>query len=557
MSTEEVIFIVRQVQEKYLEGNRKVYTCFVDLEKAYDRVPRSVVYWCLRKRGVPEKLTEEELQERFLAWKGTLERRGLKVNTGKTELMISSREGHEEVNIGVEDGTVLKQNIEFNYLGSIIIEEGGTVKTVRQRQKEAWQNWREVIGVVLDNKMPLRLKMKIYKTVIRSTLLYGTETWALKRNEEGLLERSEMIRETENFEEVCVGLHQGSALTPYLLVLVLDVLSEETKNVELRELLYADGLVNTAENEEDLQRRVGEWQESLERGGMAEQEVSEEVVKTSSSFPIIFTFRSPLSSPRRPASRHNNTILAAKSFFVEDASLKIRPLGSTLSHEGGNEAEVDSRIKAVWGKWREVAGVVCDKKMSIKLKVKIYSTVIRPVLLYGSETWALRRKEKAKLEETAMRILRWIMRISLLERLENDEIRRAGLVKITEMIRKARLRWYGHVLRMDDEEGVKRAWEEPVRGRISRGRQRIRWRDKVKEDMDRRGRLESIRSLLDIAVGKHFVIARIAVGKHSVTLPSNSGLESMLDISVSSNRVGKHSSLASNSIGKAISVSCQ
>ncbi|XP_066959111.1 uncharacterized protein [Macrobrachium rosenbergii] len=109
-----------------------------------------------------------------------------------TGLMISNREGHEEINIQVEDVTVRKQNTVFNYLGSIITEEGGTEKAVRQRVKEARRKWREATGVVLDKKMPLRLKIKIYKTIIRPLPLYGAETWELKRTEEGLLERTEM-----------------------------------------------------------------------------------------------------------------------------------------------------------------------------------------------------------------------------------------------------------------------------------------------------------------------------------------------------------------------------
>ena len=54
------IFMVRQIQEKYLEKNRCLYQAFIDLmlEKAYDRVPREVIYWSLHKKLVPEKLIQ-------------------------------------------------------------------------------------------------------------------------------------------------------------------------------------------------------------------------------------------------------------------------------------------------------------------------------------------------------------------------------------------------------------------------------------------------------------------------------------------------------------------
>ena len=54
--TNDATFILRQAQEKSLKGNRELYIAYVDLEKADDKVPREVVYWCLRKRVVSEKL---------------------------------------------------------------------------------------------------------------------------------------------------------------------------------------------------------------------------------------------------------------------------------------------------------------------------------------------------------------------------------------------------------------------------------------------------------------------------------------------------------------------
>ena len=55
--TMETIFIIPQVQEKYLAKRQDLYLAFIDLEKAFDRVPRTVVKWALRKAGVGEWIT--------------------------------------------------------------------------------------------------------------------------------------------------------------------------------------------------------------------------------------------------------------------------------------------------------------------------------------------------------------------------------------------------------------------------------------------------------------------------------------------------------------------
>ena len=52
------IFIVRQLQEKYLEKKKKkkLYHIFVDLEKTFDKIPRTAIRWALRRQSVPERL---------------------------------------------------------------------------------------------------------------------------------------------------------------------------------------------------------------------------------------------------------------------------------------------------------------------------------------------------------------------------------------------------------------------------------------------------------------------------------------------------------------------
>ena len=52
--TTDALFVARRMQKKHRDKKKKLYMCFVDTEKAVDRVPRKVMEWAMRKKGLPE-----------------------------------------------------------------------------------------------------------------------------------------------------------------------------------------------------------------------------------------------------------------------------------------------------------------------------------------------------------------------------------------------------------------------------------------------------------------------------------------------------------------------
>ena len=58
-------------------------------------------------------------------------------------------------------------------------------------------------------------------------------------------------------------------------------------------------------------------------------------------------------------------------------------LGTSIEEEGGMETEIAKRVGSGWMNWKKCSGVLCDKRMPVKLKGKVYRTVIvRPSMQY-------------------------------------------------------------------------------------------------------------------------------------------------------------------------------
>ena len=136
-------------------------------------------------------LGSTSLQQNVWNWQRCMERKGLRVNTAKTEVMVSSKE-RENINVVDRHNNQLKQTEAFKYLGSTLTETGSCEREVAARVNAAWNKWRKLIPVICDKQMSLRARAKVYKSIVRPVLLYGAETRATKETDLKLLEKTEM-----------------------------------------------------------------------------------------------------------------------------------------------------------------------------------------------------------------------------------------------------------------------------------------------------------------------------------------------------------------------------
>ncbi|KAK3544183.1 hypothetical protein QTP86_007966 [Hemibagrus guttatus] len=309
-STTDAIFALRILMEKYRDGQRELHCVFVDLEKAYDRVPREELWYCMRKSGVAEKY----------------------------------------------------------------------VRVVQDMYERS-------------------------RTVVRCA-----------------------VGQTEEFN-VEVGLHQGSALSPFLFAIVMDQLSEEVRQESPWTMMFADDIVICSESREQVEENLERWRFALERRGM-------KVSRSKTEYMCV-------------NEREGSGTVRLQGEEVKKVQ-EFKYLGSTVQSNGECGKEVKKRVQAGWNGWRKVSGVLCDQKISVRIKGKVYRTVVRPAMLYGLETVSLRKRQESELEVAELKMLRFSLGVTRLDRIRNEYIRGTAHVgRLGDKVREARLRWFGHVQRRE------------------------------------------------------------------------------------------------------------
>ncbi|XP_070034531.1 uncharacterized protein [Nicotiana tomentosiformis] len=152
-------------------------------------------------------------------------------------------------------------------------------------------------------------------------------------------------------------------------------------------------------------------------------------------------------------------------------------LGSIIQGDREIDKDITHRIGAGWMKWRLASGVLCDKKVPPKLKDKFYNVVVRPTILYGAECCPVKIAHILKIKVIEIRMLRWMCRHTMLDRIRNEVIRdKVGVAPIEDKMREARLKWFGHVMRRSTDAPVRRCESLTIEGlHRGRGRPKKRW----------------------------------------------------------------------------------
>jgi len=123
-----------------------------------------------------------------------------------------------------------------------------------------------------------------------------------------------------------------------------------------------------------------------------------------------------------------------------------------LSVDGDSDAAVEARIRIGWNKFRQLVPLLTNRDISLIRRRRLHSSSVRSSMLHGSETWPARKENEVAIQRAEMRIVRWMCNVKAKNRVPGKELReRLGIDDIILILQQNRLRWYGHVLRKEEE----------------------------------------------------------------------------------------------------------
>jgi len=177
-------------------------------------------------------------------------------------------------------------------------------------------------------------------------------------------------------------------------------------------------------------------------------------------------------------SGRNHSVGIDNSTFERVENFKY--LGTTLTNQNYIPEEIKSRLRSGNACYYLVQKLLSSRLLSKNLKMKIYRTIILPVVLYGRETWSLTLREERKLRVIENMVLRIFgpRRDELTgewRRLYNEELNDLySSPNIVRVIKSRRMIWAGHVARMGEERGVYRVLVGKPEGKKPLGKPRRR-----------------------------------------------------------------------------------